>query len=192
MRILIIDPDAIRGQLVAEGLGDIPPADIRRVAVLEPNDLRDFAPDVIVIACESPDRDTLESLQTENEANPRPIVMFVERSDPGVAEAAVVAGVAAYVVDGLAPHRVQPILDVAMTRFSLMQKLRADLNKAQTDLTSRKVIDRAKGLLMKVRQMDENDAYKTLRTMAMDSGRTLAAVAQDIVAAAALLEGDKP
>jgi response regulator NasT len=190
VRILIIDPDAVRGELVAEGLGGLPPGDVRRVTSLDQAVLQDFAPDIIVIACESPDRDTLESLQTANEANPRPVVMFVERSAPGVAEAAVEAGVAAYVVDGLAPHRVRPILDVAMTRFSLMQKLRTDLNKAQADLTARKAIERAKGILMKARKLEEAEAYRVIRSMAMDSGRTMAAVAQDIVAAAALLGGE--
>ena len=148
-----------------------------------------FAPDVIVIACDSPDRDTLESLRDATAANLRPVVMFVDRSTPGLAEAAVEAGVAAYVVDGLAPGRVRSVLDVAMSRFKLMQRLRSDLHKARADLASRKTIERAKGLLMKERGLDEEAAYGVLRKLAMDTGRPLAAAAADLLAFAGVLKG---
>jgi response regulator NasT len=154
-------------------------------------DLAGFAPDVIVIACDSPDRDTLENLREANVHNPRPVVMFVDRSTPGLAEAAIGAGVAAYVVDGLAPRRVRPVLDVAMSRFQVMQQLRADLAKAQADLAARKSIDRAKGLLMRERKLDEEGAYQLLRKLAMDSGRPIGAVADDLVAYAEVLKGKR-
>ena len=192
MRVLIIDPDEARAALVAEGLSDVRPLEVTRAATLEEveADLGRLAPDVIVIACESPDRDTLESLRETSQANPRPVVMFVDRSTPGLAEAAVQAGVAAYVVDGLSPGRVRPVLEVAMSRFSIMQRMRSDLDKAKADLASRKVIERAKGLLMKERKVDEETAYKTLRKLAMDTGRPLAAVAADLLAYAGILKGD--
>lgn len=188
MRVLLIDPDEARAALVAEGLEGV---EVRRVAELNPLDPHDshFKPDVVVIACDSPDRDTLESLRESSEANPRPVVMFVDRSAPGLAEAAVEAGVAAYIVDGLAPGRVRSILEVAMSRFQLMQKLRSDLHKAQTDLAARKTIERAKGLLMKERGLDEDAAYKVLRKLAMDSGRPLGAVAADLLQFAGVLKG---
>jgi len=189
MRVLIIDPDEARAALVAEGLGDVAPGDIRRSALFDEAEAQAFAPDVIVIAGESPDRDTLESLRESHADNPRPVVMFVDRSAPGLAEAAVEAGVAAYVVDGLSAGRVRPILEVAMSRFQLMQKLRADLTKAQADLAARKTIDRAKGLLMKERGLDEAEAYRTLRKLAMDTGRPLGAVAADLLAFAGVLKG---
>ncbi len=191
MRVLIIDPDEARAALVAEGLADVRPLAVRRAATFEAveGELSDFAPDVIVIACDSPDRDTLESLREATDANPRPVVMFVDRSAPGLAEAAVEAGVAAYVVNGLSTGRVRPVLEVAMRRFQLMQKLRADLTKAQADLASRKTIERAKGLLMKERGMDEEAAYRLLRKLAMDSGRPLAAIAADLLAFAGVLKG---
>lgn len=189
MRVLIIDPDEARAALVAEGLGDLAPSDIRRAAVFDPAEAQAFLPDVIVIASESPDRETLESLREANADNSRPVVMFVDRSAPGLAEAAVEAGVAAYVVDGLSAGRVRPVLDVAMSRFQLMQKLRADLHKAQADLAARKTIDRAKGLLMKERGLDEDEAYRTLRKLAMDTGRPLGAVAADLLAFAGVLKG---
>ncbi|MFO1012201.1 MAG: ANTAR domain-containing protein [Caulobacteraceae bacterium] len=191
MRVLVIDPDPARAALVEEGLGDVKPLEIRRARDMAEAEARhaDFAYDVIVIACESPDRDTLESLRERTEQNPRPVVMFVDRSAPALAEAAVHAGVAAYVVDGLSPKRVRPVLEVALTRFEVMQGMRTDLAKAQADLANRKSIERAKGLIMKERGLDEDAAYKLLRKLAMDSGRPLAAVAADLIAYANVLKG---
>lgn len=192
MRVLIIDPDEARAALVADGLSEVHPLEVTRASTLEEveADLPRLAPDVIVIACESPDRDTLESLRETSQINPRPVVMFVDRSTPGLAEAAVQAGVAAYVVDGLAPGRVRPVLEVAMSRFSIMQRMRADLEKAKADLASRKTVERAKGLLMKERGLDEDAAYRTLRKLAMDTGRPLGAVATDLLTFAGVLKGD--
>jgi response regulator NasT len=92
-------------------------------------------------------------------------------------------------VDGLQAGRVRPVMEVAMSRFSLMQKLRSDLEKAQADLAARKTIERAKGLLMKERGIDEDEAFKTLRKLAMDTGRPLGAVAADLLAFAGVLKG---
>ena len=194
MRVLIIDPDEARAALVAEGLADVRPLLVRRAASLaeaEP-ELKTLAPDVIVVACDSPDRDTLESLREATDANPRPVVMFVDRSAPGLAEQAVEAGVAAYVVDGLSPGRVRPVLEVAMRRFQKMQELRADLQKARADLASRKSVEKAKGLLMKERGLEEDAAYRLLRKLAMDSGRPIGAVAAELLAYAEVLKGKAP
>lgn len=192
MRVLVIDPDPARAALVAEGLEGIRPLEVRQAAAFVEADVAAFAPDVVVIACDSPDRDTLESLRDATAANPRPVVMFTDRSAPGLADEATRAGVAAYVVDGLSPTRVRPVLEAAMTRFQLMQQLRSDLHKAQADLASRKTIDRAKGLLMKERGLDEPTAYNLLRKLAMDTGRPIGAVATDLLAFAGVLKGDKP
>ncbi|HEY5409489.1 MAG TPA: ANTAR domain-containing protein [Caulobacteraceae bacterium] len=194
MRVLIIDPDEARAALVAEGLADVRPLVVRRAANMreaEP-ELAAFAPDVIVVACDSPDRDTLESLRESTDANPRPVVMFVDRSLPGLAERAVEAGVAAYVVDGLSPGRVRSVLEVAMRRFQLMQELRADLHKARADLASRKTVEKAKALLIKERGLEEEAAYRLLRKLAMDSGRPIGAVAAELVAYAEVLKGKAP
>ncbi|MDO8377374.1 MAG: ANTAR domain-containing protein [Pseudomonadota bacterium] len=190
MRVLVIDPDPARAALVAEGLQGVDPLEVRQAAVFDAEALAGFAPDIIVIACDSADRDILESLREAGETNPRPVVMFADRSEPGLAEQAIRAGVAAYIVDGLAPGRVRSILEVAMTRFSLMQQLRGDLAKAKANLESRKVVDRAKGLLMKERGLDEDGAYKLLRKLAMDKGRPIGAVAADLLAFAGVLKGD--
>jgi response regulator NasT len=193
MRVLVVDPDPARAALVVAGLADIDPLEVRSVLAFEAaqDDLGVFAPDVIVIACDSPDRDTLENLRVANVHNPRPVVMFVDRSTPGLAEAAIGAGVAAYVVDGLSSKRVLPVLEVAMSRFQVIQQLRTDLAKAQADLAARKSIDRAKGLLMRERKLDEEAAYNLLRKLAMDSGRPIGAVAGDLVAYAEVLKGKR-
>ncbi len=191
MKVLFIDPDEARAALVAEGLADVHPLEVHRAATFEAieAELPRMAPDVIVIACESPDRDTLESLRDAKGENARPVVMFVDRSSPGLAEAAIEAGVAAYVVDGLSPARVRSVLEVAMSRFELMQRLRNDLDKARADLASRKAIERAKGLLMKERGLDEAQAYGVLRKLAMDAGRPLGGVANDLLTFAGVLKG---
>jgi response regulator NasT len=191
MRLLIVDPDPARAALVAEGLADLSPLDVRRAARVNEAEVADYAPDLIIVASDSPDRDVLESLRVATQSNPKPIVMFVDRSEPGFGEQAVRAGVAAYIVDGLQPTRVRSILEVAMTRFQLMQQLRADLAQAQSDLAARKVIERAKGLLMKERSVDEPEAYAILRKLAMNTGRPIGAVASDLLAFAGVLKGDK-
>ena len=192
MRLLLIDPDPARAALVAEGLEGMDPLELKRSASLSESDLAAFKPDLVIIACDSPDRDTLEGLREATQNNPRPVVMFADRSEPGRAEEAVRAGVAAYIVDGLQPARVRPILEVAMTRFQLMQQLRTDLAKAQSDLASRKTIEKAKGLLMKERQIGEDEAYAMLRKLAMNSNRSIAAVATDLLSFHGVLKGDKP
>ena len=192
MRVLIVDPDPARAALVAEGLAGAQPAEVRHAAVFDRAEAAAFAPDVIVVASDSPDRDTIESLRESAAANPRPVVMFVDRSEPGLAEEAVRAGVSAYVVDGLAPGRVRAVLEVAMSRFQLMNQLRQDLEKAKADLASRKTIERAKALLMKERGLEEEQAYRLLRKLSMDTGRPLGAVAADLMAFAGVLKGDEP
>lgn len=190
MRVLVIDPDFARAALVAEGLAGVEPLEVRHAAVYDAGEAVAFAPDVVVVAAESPDRDTIESLREASLSNPRPVVMFVDRSEPGLAEEAVRAGVAAYVVDGLAPARVRDVLDVAMSRFQLMHQLRRDLEKARADLASRKTVERAKALLMKERGLEEEAAYRLLRKLSMDTGRPLGAVAADLLAFAGVLKGD--
>ena len=189
MRVLVVDPDPARAALVAEGLAGVEPLEVRHVALYDARAVADFHPDVIVVASDSPDRDTIESLREVTAANPQPVVMFVDRSEPGLAEAAVHAGVSAYVVDGLSKARVRSVLEVAMSRFSLMNQLRHDLEKAKADLASRKTVERAKALLMKERCLDEDAAYKLLRKLSMDTGRPLAAVAADLLAVIGVLKG---
>lgn len=190
MRVLVVDPDPARAALVAEGLSGVEPLEVRHALVFDEAVAAAFVPDVIVVASDSPDRDTIESLREATAANPRPVVMFVDRSEPGLAEQAVLAGVSAYVVDGLSKARVRSVLEVAMSRFQLMNGLRQDLEKAKADLASRKTIERAKALLMKERGLEEEAAYRVLRKLSMDTGRPLGAVAADLVAFAGVLKGN--
>ncbi|MCR5876161.1 ANTAR domain-containing protein [Phenylobacterium sp. J426] len=192
MRVLVVDPDPARAALVAEGLSGVEPLEVRHAATFAAAETAAFEPDVIVVASDSPDRDTIESLREATEANPRPVVMFVDRSEPGLAEQAVRAGVSAYVVDGLAAARVRSVLEVAMSRFQLMNQLRQDLEKAKADLASRKTVERAKAVLMRERGLDEDAAYRLLRKLSMDTGRPLGAVAADLLAYAGVLRGDTP
>ena len=190
MRVLVIDPDSARAALVIEGLSGVEPLEVRHWLDFDEALATAFAPDVVVVAADSPDRDTLESLRESTQTNTRPVVMFVDRSEPGFAEEAVRAGVAAYVVDGLSPGRVRAVLEVAMSRFGLMNQLRQDLEKAQADRASRKTVEKAKALLMKERGLEEDAAYRLLRKLSMDTGRPLGAVAADLLAFAGVLKGD--
>src|SRR6187549_2669324 len=191
MRVLVVDPDPARAALVAEGLAGVEPLVVRHALLFHEAEAAGFAPDVIVVASDSPDRDTIESLREATAVNPRPVVMFVDRSEPGLAEQAVLAGVSAYVVDGLSAARVRSVLEVAMSRFQLMNQLRQDLDKAKADLASRKTVERAKALLMKERGLEEEAAYKLLRKLSMDTGRPLGAVAADLLAFAGVLKGNE-
>jgi response regulator NasT len=183
MRVLVITSDPARAAIVAEALGE---AEVRAAPSLESADL---AADLIVIARDCADRGTLNGLRRFTGETAPPVAMFVDRSEPGLAEAAVQAGLAAYVVDGLYPSRIQGVVEVAMSRFQIMRQLKTDLAKAKSDLSERKTVERAKGLLMKERGLDEEAAYGLLRKLAMDSGKSLATVAADLIAFAGVLKG---
>jgi two-component system, response regulator / RNA-binding antiterminator len=144
-------------------------------------------PDMIVVDAESAARDALEHVVTATRDARRPIVMFTNDEDTSHVKAAVAAGVSAYIVAGLAPERIRPILDVAMARFQHEQELRRELADARSELQERKVIDRAKGLLMQRQRLSEQEAYEKLRKTAMDRGLKLGEVAQRILDVADLL-----
>ena len=150
--------------------------------------VRELQPDVIIIDVDSPSRDTLESLRAINRDLPRPIVMFVDHSDSRAIEAAMQAGVSAYVIDGLNAQRVKPIIDVAIARFKEYQTLRGELERTKSSLQDRKVIDRAKGILMDQRQISEDEAYRALRRLAMEQNRRLVDVAQQLITFAQMLK----
>lgn len=189
LRILIIDENRIRAAIIEQGLREAGHGEVsvvhdmagvaRRIAEIEP--------DVIVIDLENPNRDMLESMFQLSRAVKRPIAMFVDRSDSASIEAAVDAGVSAYVIDGLRKERVKPIVDMAISRFNAFSRMARELEEARGELESRKIIDRAKGILMKSRGLSEQDAYALLRKTAMNQNRKLADVAQSLVTAADLL-----
>ena len=144
-------------------------------------------PDVIFIDLENPNRDVLEQMFQVSRSVRRPVVMFVDQSDKASIEAAIDAGVSAYVVDGMRKERVKPILDMAISRFNAFHRLREELDRTKQALEDRKIIDRGKGILMKSRNISEEDAYALLRKTAMNESRRMADVARSLVTAAKLL-----
>ncbi|MBB4186387.1 response regulator NasT [Sinorhizobium terangae] len=190
LTILVIDENAIRASIIEEGLRD---AGHNRVSIVHDvhgvgRVIERLQPDVIVIDLENPNRDLLESMFQLSRSVKRPIAMFVDRSDSSMIEAAIDAGVSAYVVDGLRQERVKSILDMAISRFNAFSRMERELAEARSELADRKVIDRAKGILMKSRGIGEEEAYKLLRTTAMNQNRKIAEIAQSLVLAAGLLE----
>jgi response regulator NasT len=186
--LLVTDTDKPIGDLrqALAGLGYDMLAEVATPAAL-PRIVEEQRPDVVIIDTESPSRDTLEHLAVMNETAPRPVLMFSNDADQELIRAAVGAGVSAYLVEGLAAERLAPILEVALARFAREVQLRQRLAAAENELADRKLIDRAKRLLMDRRQMSEPDAYAALRKRAMDQGMKLAEVARQLVSMADLL-----
>ncbi|NJN45719.1 MAG: ANTAR domain-containing protein [Candidatus Competibacteraceae bacterium] len=147
----------------------------------------EIKPDIILIDMESPDRDTLEHLRLLNRDQPKPIVMFAECSDDETIAAAMRAGVSAYVVDEVNPKRLKSIMQVAIARFREFQALRHELDETKTRLAERKLVDKAKGLLMQHKNLSEQDAYQSLRKLAMDRNQRIGEVARNVIAVMELL-----
>lgn len=190
LHILIVDQNVMRASVLEEGLRE---AGYLRVTTLREmrNLMRrivDLDPDVIFIDLENPNRDVLEQMFQVSRSVRRPIAMFVDRSETDMIEAAVDAGVGAYVVDGLKKERVKAVLDMAVSRFNAFSKLRDELDRARAALDERKLVDRAKGILMAGKGMSEEAAYALLRKAAMNENRRIAEVAQSVVTAARLLK----
>ncbi|BEV46741.1 ANTAR domain-containing response regulator [Afipia carboxidovorans] len=190
LRILIVDKNRVRAAIIEEGLREAEHGDVtiihdvtgiaQRIAEIEP--------DAIVIDLENPNRDMLESMFQLSRSVKRPIAMFVDCSDSASIEAAVEAGVSAYVVDGLHKHRVKPVLDMAISRFNAVSRMARELEEARTELENRKFVERAKGILMKSRSLSEESAYALLRRTAMNQNRKITEVAESLVMAAGLLD----
>lgn len=189
LKVLVIDESRSRAGDICAGLAM---AGHQVVAVLVSSDelaanVMRIRPDIILIDTEAPSRDTLEHLAAMNRDMPRPVIIFTQESDDATIRKAIDAGVAAYVVDGLAPGRFKSVIDVAIARFETHQALNRELHEATRKLSDRKLIDRAKGILMKSRNLDEETAYASLRRLAMDRSQPLANVAKDVVDMAKLL-----
>lgn len=190
LNVLVIDENRIRAAIIEEGLRDAGYDQVTVIDVMHglARRIADLNPDVIVIDLENPNRDMLESMFQLSRAVKRPIAMFVDRSDEASIEAAVEAGVSAYIVDGLKQERVRPILKMAISRFNAFSRLNRELEETRGELENRKVIDRAKGLLMRSRGLSEDEAYALLRRTAMNQNRKIVEIAQSLVTAASLLD----
>jgi response regulator NasT len=195
LRILIIDENPVRAAILEEGLRVASSGE--NAGTFEIHHIRDTVnllariasaePDVILIDLESPSRDTLEQMFQVSRLARRPVAMFVDKSDSATVQAAVDAGVSAYVVDGLRKERVRSILDVTISRFHAFDRLRSELQQAKSALEDRKVVEQAKAILMQQRGCSEDDAYVLLRRTAMNQNRKIVELARSLVAAAALL-----
>lgn len=183
LRVSIVDDDSGRSIILDKALDD---AGYEVISVLSSKDnllkhIEKEQPDVIIVDLESPSRDSLESMRIVNQHNPKPIVMFTNDSDHNMISEAINAGVSAYVVDGFNEKRIKPIMDVAIARFREMHALRTELEKTKNSLEERKIIDKAKGIIMQQRICSEDEAYKILRNLSMENNKRLVDVAEQLI-----------
>jgi len=189
-RVLIVDQNLARATILEEGLREAGYRDLVVVRDMQ-NLMRrilDEQPDVILIDLENPNRDVLEQMFQVSRVVQKPVAMFVDTADRHTIEAAIDAGVSAYVVDGLRKERVQAIVEMSVSRFRAFEKLRVELDETRRQLADRKLVDRARGILMKQRALSEEEAYEAMRKAAMDNNLRLAEVAQSVITAAGLLK----
>src|ERR1051325_7448883 len=189
-KIVIVDESPIRAAILQEGLREAGFAGVTHISEMHNLQARIYAldPDVILIDLENPSRDVLEQMFQVSRAVRRPIAMFVDQSDAASIQASVDAGVSAYMVDGLKKERVKPILDLCISRFNAFSKLQDELERTKSALEDRKIIDRAKGILMKVKGLTEEEAYVLMRSTAMREKKKIGEIAQSILTASELLK----
>ncbi|MEM8690701.1 MAG: ANTAR domain-containing protein [Pseudomonadota bacterium] len=189
LSVIVVEADRGRALQIVESLREAGDFDIQVISEVTSlaRQIKAREPDIVLIDIANPSRDMLEEMALASGPLERPVAMFVDRSDAGLSSAAIEAGVSAYVVDGLRPERVKPVLDAAIARFRMFQRMRTELEETKRALEERKVIDRAKGMIMKARGVTEDEAYAALRKAAMDQGKRLADVAESLVTAAGLL-----
>ena len=189
-KIVIVDESPIRAAILQEGLREAGYTEVVQVNEMQSLMARISAldPDIIVIDLENPSRDSLEQMFQVSRAVRRPIAMFVDQSDSSMIQASVDAGVSAYIVDGLKKERIKPILDLCVSRFNAFAKLQDELDRTKNALEERKVIDRAKGILMKLKGLTEEEAYVLMRSTAMREKKKIGEIAQSILTASELLK----
>jgi response regulator NasT len=193
LSILVLDEDRSRAALIRDGLIEAGHSRVTVVAEVQglARRIEDINPDVIVIDVRNPNRDLVKHLFQLSRAARRPVAMFVDRSDAAMMEAAIDAGVSAYVVDGLRKDRVKGILDMAVARFNANAALRGELEEARQALADRKTLDRAKMILMRARGIGEDEAHHLIRRTAMRENRRMTDVACSIVTAANMILGEE-
>ena len=189
-KIVIVDESPIRAAILEEGLREAGFTQVVHISEMQSLLARIYAadPDIIVIDLENPSRDVLEAMFQVSRAVKRPVAMFVDQSDSASIQASVEAGVSAYIVDGLKKERIKPILDLCVSRFNAFAKLQEELERTKSQLEDRKVIERAKGILMKVKGLTEEEAYVLLRSTAMREKKKIGEIAQSIITASEMLK----
>jgi response regulator NasT len=190
LKIAIVDESAVRSAILEDGLREAGFVQVERISETHNLLARIYAidPDVILIDLENPSRDVLEQMFQMSKAVKRPVAMFVDQSDSASIQAAVDAGVSAYIVDGLKKERITNILDLCISRFNAFARLQGELDRAKDALQERKLIDRAKGLLMKAKQLNEDEAYALMRKTAMNENKKIVEIAQSVLTAMELLK----
>lgn len=193
MKVAIIDENRARAALVEEGLRA---SGVRDVLLIEStgyllHNILAFDPDVVIVDLDDPNRDTLEQMFAISRVVQRPVAMFVDRAAEGDVERAVEAGVSAYVVDGLTPARVRPVIDAAVTRYRAFANLQRELTETRNALAERRHVEQAKALLMARRDLAEEDAYRLLRERAMKERRRIGEVARALLDADRMLGGNE-
>jgi two-component system, response regulator / RNA-binding antiterminator len=189
-KIVIVDESPIRAAILQEGLREAGFTQVDHISEMQSLLARIYAvdPDIILIDLENPSRDVLEAMFQVSRAVRRPIAMFVDQSDTASIQASVEAGVSAYIVDGLKKERIKPILDLCVSRFNAFAKLQEELERTKSQLEDRKIIERAKGILMKVKGLTEDEAYVLLRSTAMREKKKIGEIAQSIITASEMLK----
>ncbi len=189
LSIIVVEPDHDRALLIVDSLREAGDNEIHVISEVSglARQIAERAPDVVIVDLTSPTRDMIEELTLATSPLDRPVAIFVDQSDDTMTKAAIEAGVSAYVVDGLRADRLKPVMDAAIARFNMFRRMRDELTETKRALEERKVIDRAKGLLMKARGISEDEAYAILRKAAMDQGKRISEVAGALVTAADLL-----
>jgi response regulator NasT len=190
LKIAIVDENPIRAAILQDGLKDAGHVNVTHISDRTGLLARIYAldPDVILIDLENPSRDELEQMFQMSRAVKRPIAMFVDQSDRASIQASVDAGVSAYIVGNLQKERIKTILDLCISRFNAFSRLQGELDRAKSALEERKVIDRAKGILMKLKNLSEEEAYGLLRKTAMNENRKIADVAQSVIMTAEMFK----
>ncbi len=189
LTIVVVEEDRDRAVAVVDALKDSTECEVHVIGNVSglARKIAAHQPDVVLIDIDNPTRDMLEELTLASGPLDRPVAMFVSSAARGLTRAAIEAGVSAYVVDGLRPERLQAVMDAAIARFQMIRQMRTELAETRRALEERKVIDRAKGLIMKSKGISEDKAYELLRRAAMDQGRRVADVAEALVTSAGLL-----
>ena len=189
-KIVIVDESPIRAAILQEGLREAGFTGVHHISEMQSLLARIYAldPDIILIDLENPSRDVLEQMFQVSRAVRRPVAMFVDQSDAASIQASVDAGVSAYIVDGFKKERIKPILDLCVSRFNAFARLQDELDRTKNALEERKVIDRAKGILMKLKGLTEEEAYVLMRSTAMREKKKIGEIAQSIITASEMLK----
>ncbi len=189
LSIVVVEQDRDRALMIVDSLNAAGDNDIFVISEVSglARRLAERNPDVVIVDITSPTRDMIEELTLATAPMERPVAIFADQSDDSLTAAAIEAGVSAYVVDNLRPEKLHPVMSAAIARFNMFRRMREELAETKRALEERKVLDQAKGLLMKARGLNEDEAYGLLRKTAMDRGKKITEIAAALVTAADLL-----